>query len=832
MYQPIAIQYYDTQTHMTNGLKQHLDGDRDLNREVTHPQTPDDQSIESFRSQLEEQFRVGPSQFERKKTQDRVSGALTGVLQHTMLVNRLMFDRNDVWQELLTILPTIAIKIKEMGEGSALIFHRFPEVRNVLGATDHKTLRHALNAITVYERSRLLHYLHELFRTDAKKEDTVSHLLPILQILSSALISLKESGDAKSSRSIADMIGDPTKSHTSLAIALPDSESYIIYERLPHAGFRSILVQAGNVVEVRENSAISPEVTGPQVKSAERYRHFIADQELLLRVQYRGAINKHPRLEYLLHDQKSFDRRTPKITEVEGLPVEEYYEGKLRELDEPLKKSTQSLCKKLIVEPEAASYLGMPEFSEAYIDPLTGVMNREGFKLVAEKAKLGAAPLLCAAFDGDNFKGLNFLKGEKYGDYIVRLIGLELNTLAARLMDQGASFCVPMRMGGEEFCVFAQGVSPEVFRTEMEQFSKRVKLHIQGSMNESEQQLYRDLVLFTKDEAVSPNAIGGSTVSLGMLNPVDDIGTPLTIGKHFVEKTYQIVDADVTKAKASKSKKSGKDKVGEFRSIDYDEVINYFPNFPTGQVHKRNLKQAHEQKGQDLKHSHREYLDNLIDTLRIGMMSAGSDIETWTPREHEEIQYALTSMAYAHTPECMSQYPELFAEARKHYLCYLASNSVHMGSLTEAGVEREERLLQAQSAPYVKLQVNAKLFKAYNEILGHVGGDHVIRLVVDALRASHFPQATRVHIANKADVFTVLFEGTNDERVFSGLADYLEGYISTHLFDTINARAGRTHDIRHAFEAYLDEHGQSDMKNELGTFRVIPLEKLKKDAKI
>jgi diguanylate cyclase (GGDEF)-like protein len=89
---------------------------------------------------------------------------------------------------------------------------------------------------------------------------------------------------------------------------------------------------------------------------------------------------------------------------------------------------------------------------EAVTDPLTGLGNRRAFKNDMEKVPPGENAddeLMVAMFDLDGFKQYNDTFGHGAGDAL-------LARFAQRLKD-AAGAATPYRMGGDEFCVLAQG---------------------------------------------------------------------------------------------------------------------------------------------------------------------------------------------------------------------------------------------------------------------------------------------------------------------------------------------------------------------------------------
>jgi diguanylate cyclase (GGDEF)-like protein len=94
--------------------------------------------------------------------------------------------------------------------------------------------------------------------------------------------------------------------------------------------------------------------------------------------------------------------------------------------------------------------------THAVLDPLTGLLNRQGlrarFDELAEQARLSDAPVSMLVGDIDNFKLINDSRGHATGDAVLR-------DLAYELRKQLRSFELIYRLGGEEFLVLLPGAT-------------------------------------------------------------------------------------------------------------------------------------------------------------------------------------------------------------------------------------------------------------------------------------------------------------------------------------------------------------------------------------
>lgn len=92
-------------------------------------------------------------------------------------------------------------------------------------------------------------------------------------------------------------------------------------------------------------------------------------------------------------------------------------------------------------------------------DALTGLWNRHGAR-EATRALIGQArledqPVWCVFLDVRGLKGVNDVLGHAEGDRLLLAVGRALAPYA----DAGV---VPVRWGGDEFCLFGQGPAPDV----------------------------------------------------------------------------------------------------------------------------------------------------------------------------------------------------------------------------------------------------------------------------------------------------------------------------------------------------------------------------------
>ena len=113
-------------------------------------------------------------------------------------------------------------------------------------------------------------------------------------------------------------------------------------------------------------------------------------------------------------------------------------------------------CAGLAAFSEALMRVELQQRSDAVLDPLTGLLNRNTLELrfdeLAQQAKLTGAPVCLIACDLDHFKQVNDRHGHDRGDTV-------LKDAAYVLRKSLRSFELLYRLGGEEFLIVLPGSS-------------------------------------------------------------------------------------------------------------------------------------------------------------------------------------------------------------------------------------------------------------------------------------------------------------------------------------------------------------------------------------
>ena len=107
----------------------------------------------------------------------------------------------------------------------------------------------------------------------------------------------------------------------------------------------------------------------------------------------------------------------------------------------------------------------------SFTDPLTQLRNRRAFfeagGALYKRAKRDGTPMVLAMMDVDHFKSVNDNHGHKAGDMV-------LQQIANMLMEHFRESDVTARLGGEEFCVLAAGVSSEEANHVFDKFREKL----------------------------------------------------------------------------------------------------------------------------------------------------------------------------------------------------------------------------------------------------------------------------------------------------------------------------------------------------------------------
>lgn len=158
----------------------------------------------------------------------------------------------------------------------------------------------------------------------------------------------------------------------------------------------------------------------------------------------------------------------------------------------------------------------------AHVDALTGLWDREQFKIsmLDELYQNGSGTMFM--MDVDNFKEINDHYGHDIGDKVLRTLGTAVSEIC-----QNEHFCG--RLGGDEFCLFLKGITEEA---EIQKYAKGVA------------SLYKEKIALLPEHVKSSMSIGVVAVDIGKHNTARDT----------FEQIYRSADEAMYR-----SKRNGKD---------------------------------------------------------------------------------------------------------------------------------------------------------------------------------------------------------------------------------------------------------------------------------
>jgi diguanylate cyclase (GGDEF)-like protein len=168
----------------------------------------------------------------------------------------------------------------------------------------------------------------------------------------------------------------------------------------------------------------------------------------------------------------------------------------------------------------------------AYLDKLTGLYNRNGFRM-AENWFVNSKSIALASFDGDYFGAFNKLKGTTLGDQVIKQMAKNFHELQQQFRDMGIEAMV-IREGGEEFTIIARDINSTQMRQIMDNFRQKLQVDTQRMIKSLEPNLQIELIQYLQATGKLPQnvppehfltgdrfklgPIGGSTVGVADVN--------------------------------------------------------------------------------------------------------------------------------------------------------------------------------------------------------------------------------------------------------------------------------------------------------------------------
>jgi len=268
--------------------------------------------------------------------------------------------------------------------------------------------------------------------------------------------------------------------------------------------------------------------------------------------RYRTSVAKRPsegrRMKKVISRRSSpLKERTVPRSKVESKVLD----SKIAKIDKINQKNKSDVIRRLT---EGLDDKEIKVFMETYLDPMTGMLNRQGLRLL-DKVIMRGKRTSILSFDGDHFKALNDATSTLNGDYIIKLMGSKFHKMIRSLQRRGFK-TEGVRMGGEEFVVFSSAPK-DVLATAMSDMSKELKKAILKHLTRAQKLKMARLITASKYTGDSNGfkkamaEIGGSTSGISEIG-IGNIKNPLKIR----ESLLQYVDGFL-----EHGKKSGRGKV-------------------------------------------------------------------------------------------------------------------------------------------------------------------------------------------------------------------------------------------------------------------------------
>ena len=407
----------------------------------------------------------------------------------------------------------------------------------------------------------------------------------------------------------------------------------------------------------------------------------------------------------------------------------------------------------------------------ANTDDMTGLYNRSilniGQRLFLEGKKVAAV-----SFDGDNFGGINALKGTEYGDHMIQVMGEEFRNLVDRLEALGYPTHAG-RMGGEEFVVFSENCPANILQREMQTLNKNITERIQATLSAEEKMLFISHLDAAKgiEQQHGIQQIGTSTSAIKVAHfdqfpentppaqAVDDLlhaaDAILEAKKKYPSGKNAVHDGGEIQPR-TESRRSGpdrKEKTEAGRRLE-DELGRRkgIENGVTKNIEASNLTPA--AKAHNIAAVQRniaEFSDHTLDTKeqrKLALMSEGQSLNAaeflkrvesvLSPRDLAEIKVFIESplVDVDWRNQILAKHkgkitPEELDGVRRQYLEYAAQHEPSLGTLNPRTYEAKR--VSAKYAQGTEFHIDPLQFKCYNEVLGHSTADRILEMNVDNL---------------------------------------------------------------------------------------------------
>jgi diguanylate cyclase (GGDEF)-like protein len=406
---------------------------------------------------------------------------------------------------------------------------------------------------------------------------------------------------------------------------------------------------------------------------------------------------------------------------------------------------------------------GGPKVRETFFDKMTGLMNRNGLSKMEAMLKEGKK-LSLMSYDADHFKAYNEIKGEVYGDKIIKLIGKNMNDMISKLRKKGHDV-YGVRMGGEEIVIFGT-VPKDVLHKQLNLMTQKLKVEIRSTLTAVDLKKMTDFIanskyrknIFGKRKAM--REIGGSTAAV-----VEVDGSKISNHKNAAKKIIMMAD---TYLEHMKNKKGRGNLLNDSRSAKRNslDLVDFTAKNELNKQQNVNLQVLSAEVLAKAKKQFDSHL-KVLNGLKL------------KPKQRTQIEALLKSPG--NTGKQVSDLLKQFGvkgtdvELRKlqkklqdEYFNAIRDHGNYTGASTMLYLERAlskpdgVRRFDRKNVRNIEI----KEFKSINETLGHNGGDMILTIV---------SLETRVAILKKAlkkseipsDHFMIVQKGSNFRYVIS-----------------------------------------------------------------
>jgi diguanylate cyclase (GGDEF)-like protein len=381
-------------------------------------------------------------------------------------------------------------------------------------------------------------------------------------------------------------------------------------------------------------------------------------------------------------------------------------------------------------------------WGRAYLDKLTGLYNRNGFR-IAESWFTNSKSVALASFDGDYFGAFNKLKGTVLGDQVIKQMAKNFHELQQQFRDQGIEAMV-IREGGEEFTVIARDINSTQMRLIMDNFRQKLQVDTQNMIKSLDSNLQIELIQYLQATGKLPQnfppehfltgdrfklgPIGGSTVGVADVN--------LSVNKP--KDPGQVLDAlkrhaDHALEDGKNSRDGGRNRTYRATSLNLKQYEDYIADSkldstrtsPDQPSQTENLQNIYEQ-GVERRSERFDDLGKTRGWKDVQPIVESADIQTQAKLQRLLASGKLTAKDIAgmtdKTGASLAPHTEALLKFQTERLQVMEIMDTLTGVQNETGLAALLKLRKEQGIPVESYNLDIKL-KPINENLGHIGGD-------------------------------------------------------------------------------------------------------------